>query len=291
MRDSMVIVGPGKMGLSLGGAFLHSGAVERLVFHGRRAEAPPHPIFGSEGGGAEYQEGPRPIPPGTTVLLLAVPDDVLGEVAQQIARAGSAPAGCVALHLAGALTTDVLSPLHSAGFSVGSFHPLQAAADPWSASDRLVGSSFAVAGEPSAIATARRLAMALDGAVLVVPPVLRPLYHASATVASNYLVTLVRAAVRLLSRTGVDEADALAAVLPLMRGTLENMETLGVSASLTGPIARGDVDTVRLHLARLSPEDRPLYCALGLETLRLARSAGLEEGKADRLERLLSDRS
>jgi predicted short-subunit dehydrogenase-like oxidoreductase (DUF2520 family) len=76
--------------------------------------------------------------------------------------------------------------------------------------------------------------------------------------------------------------------LPLVRGTLDNLEHLGVGAALTGPIPRGDADTLRLHLARLSPEDRTLYCALGLELLRLARQAGLDERRAAEIESLLA---
>ncbi len=84
------------------------------------------------------------------------------------------------------------------------------------------------------------------------------------------------------------EGEAIPAVLPLVRGTLENLEQLGVAAALTGPIARGDVDTVRLHLARLSPGERALYSALGLEALRLARAAGLDAHRAAEMEALLS---
>jgi predicted short-subunit dehydrogenase-like oxidoreductase (DUF2520 family) len=85
----------------------------------------------------------------------------------------------------------------------------------------------------------------------------------------------------------VPAAETLPALLPLVRGTLDNLEHLGVPAALTGPVARGDTDTVRLHLARLSPDDRTLYCALGLEVLRLARQAGLDEQKADEIADLL----
>src|SRR5690606_24287151 len=107
----------------------------------------------------------------------------------------------------------------------------------------------------------------------------RPNYHAAAVFASNYLVTLAATAVRILREIGVPEEDALPALIPLMRGTLDNLEDLGLASALTGPIARGDLDTVRTHLARLSPDDRALYCALGRETLQLALAAGLDPGR------------
>ncbi|HEX6938375.1 MAG TPA: Rossmann-like and DUF2520 domain-containing protein [Longimicrobiales bacterium] len=288
MSDRIVIIGPGRMGLALGTALVACDGVGRLTYYGREVEPPPHPLFQKRAGGVEYRIGPQPLPEDTTIVVLAVPDDRLGEVAQGLAAAGAAPAGCVAFHLAGALTTEVLAPLHAVGYAVGSLHPLQSVADPWSGGDRLVGAAFALAGDAEALAAGRRLVDALRGRALVVPPALRPLYHAAAVFASNYVVALVAVAARLLREAGVAESDALPAVLPLVRGTLDNLEQLGISAALTGPIARGDVDTVRRHLARLSPGERPLYSALGLEALGLARAAGLDAGRAAELEALLS---
>lgn len=288
MRDEVVIVGPGRMGLALGSALAACGEVRRLTFLGREPDPPPHPLFSRPDSDVEYRMGPQPLPPATTILILAVPDDRLEEVAWEVARVGPAPPGCVAFHLAGALTTEVLAPLHAAGYAVGSLHPLQTVADPWSGADRLVGAAFAIAGEPEALAAARRLVRALRGTPLVVPPSLRPLYHAAAVFASNYFVALVAVAARLLKQAGIPDSDALPAILPLVRGTLDNIEQLGISAALTGPIARGDVDTVRRHLARLSPQERTLYCALGLEALELAKAAGLDARRAAELEALLS---
>lgn len=276
------------MGLALGAALAQRRAAERLVFHGRALDPPPHPLFEPRNPMAHYRPGVGALEEGTTIVILAVPDHALPEVAHDLAAAGRAPAGCVALHLAGALSTDVLGPLHHAGFAIGSMHPFQTIADPWSGGDRLVGSAFALGGEPAAIAAARRLVSSLGGRALVVPPTLRPLYHAAAVFASNYVVTLAAVAARLLAEAGVPEADAAAAALPLVRGAVDNLEHLGFAAALTGPIVRGDVDTIRLHLARLSPHDRALYSALGRETLRLARLAGLDPARAAELESLLS---
>jgi predicted short-subunit dehydrogenase-like oxidoreductase (DUF2520 family) len=275
------------MGLALGAALRKADAVERLIYYGRSLEPPPHPLFDG-GTAAEYRVGPHPLPAEINIVILAVPDTALAEVAYDLAAAGPPPAGCVALHLAGAISTEVLAPLHARDFVVGSMHPLQAIADPWHSGDRLIGAAYAIAGEPAAISTARRLVNALDGLPLVIAPTKRPVYHASAVVASNYLIALLAFAVRLMMEAGVSESDAVTALLPLMHGTLENLEQLGVGAALTGPIARGDSDTVRLHLTRLSESDRALYSGLGLELLRVARAAGLDPAKAAELESLLS---
>ncbi len=283
---NIAIIGPGRMGLALGAALKHADAVERLVYYGRAMEAPPHPLFDGPDA-AEYFVGPHPLPPGTNIVLLAVPDSALPEVTYDLASHGAPPPGCVALHLAGAISTEVLAPLHAQGYGVGSMHPLQAIADPWHSGGRLIGAAYALAGEPEAVAVARRLVVALRGLPLVIAPNKRPVYHAAAVVASNYLVALLAFAVRLMMEAGVSEQEAVAALLPLIHGTLDNLEHLGVAASVTGPIARGDTDTIRLHLARLSASDRALYCRLGLELLNVARGAGLDASKAAEVAALL----
>jgi predicted short-subunit dehydrogenase-like oxidoreductase (DUF2520 family) len=287
VTDRLCVIGPGRMGLALGGALHHAGALEHLSYLGRSQDAPPHPLFDDPA--VDYRAGPRPIPEGTSILILAVPDDVLHTVANEVAHLGPAPPGCVALHLSGALSTDVLGPLHGAGYTLGSLHPLQTVADPWSGVERLRGCAYAIAGEPGALAATRRLVATLDGHPMVIPPALRPLYHASAVFASNYVLAAAATVARTLAEAGIDEDEAVRAALPLMRGTMDNVEQLGLGAALTGPVARGDVDTVRLHLSRLSPRERRLYSALGLETVQLARAVGLDPARADALDSLLAE--
>lgn len=288
MSDQIGILGPGRMGLALGSALVQARAVDALVYFGRSVEPPPHPLFDSDQG-VSYRMGYGPFPDELRLLVLAVPDDALHEAANEVARAGQAPRGAVALHLSGALSTDVLAPLHGAGFAIGSLHPLQTVADPWSGAGRLRGCAYAIAGEPAALMAARRLVAALDGQPLVIPPALRPLYHAAAVFASNYVLAAVGVIARALAEAGIPEDEAVAAALPLMRGTLDNVEQLGLAPALTGPVARGDLDTVRLHLSRLSARERHLYSALGLETLQLARAAGLDDERAAAMEKLFSD--
>jgi len=266
--------------------------VERVTFFGRSLEPPPHPVFEppthGEAPAADYRIGLAPPPAETTAVILAVPDTALSEVAHDLAAAGPAPPGCAALHISGAISTDVLAPLHGAGYAIGSLHPLQTVADPFFVSPaRLTGIGFAIGGDPPAVLAARRLANALGGIPFVIPPNLRPVYHAAAVVASNYVIAVVAMACRLMEQAGVPAGDTLPALLPLVEGTVDNLKSLGIHGALTGPVARGDVDTVRLHLARLSPDERPLYSALGREVLRIARTAGLDARRADEIEELL----
>ena len=284
--DRLYVVGPGRMGLALGIAVLEAGAADRVTYASRSGRRPASPLLDHPG--VEWA-GPAGGPPeDATVVVLAVPDGALPEVAEALA-ATRAPPGAAALHLSGALTAAVLEPLHGAGYAVGTLHPLQTVADPETGVARLRGCAYAIGGEPAALAAARRLVAGLADQVLVVPPLARPAYHAAAVIASNYLVALLHLAARQLQPLGLGEPAGVRALLPLVRGTLDNVERLGLPAALTGPIARGDADTVRLHLARLSPEDRILYCALGREALRVAARAGLAKDRAEQIAALLSE--
>ena len=274
MRDGALIVGPGRAGLALGYALWQAEVLASLSYCGRDPEPPAHPLFME--GLARYFFGLERPGPGVTVVLLAVPDDVLPEMAHAMAGQGEAPEGCVALHCSGTLSVEVLGPLHARGYHVGSLHPLQALADPVTGAERLLGSWFAVSGDSEATTVARRLVASLDGTPLTIPMSRRPLYHAAAVVASNYLPVLLALSARLLVLAGVDEDEAIPALLPLMRGTLDNVQELGLAPALTGPISRGDIETVRLHLRTIPEREARVYKDLGREAVALAEARGLE---------------
>jgi len=267
--ERLVILGPGRIGLALGSALLKVGGVGSLVYHGRHAEPPDHPLFAS--GAAEYRYGVELPREGTTAVILTVPDDVLGEMAELLAARGTPPPGTVALHCSGSLGAEPLSALHMRGYQVGTLHPLQPIVDPVGGADRLIGASFALSGEPEAMAVARRLVAALGGRGIPVPTSRRPLYHAAAVFASNYLVVLMQVAARGLEAAGASAEEAEAAILAMARGAVENAAEVGIEGALTGPIRRGDADVVGLHLRTLPPEDRALYVTLGLEALEMSR--------------------
>lgn len=280
--EHAMIVGPGRAGLALGYALVEHGAVDALTICGRRPEPPAHPLFVQ--GLASYCFGLEPARATTGAVFLAVPDHVVPEMAHALAGQGGAPAGCAAFHLSGVLTTEVLAPLHAQGYAIGSFHPLQAIAHPVTGAERLPGSYVAVTGAPAAVAVARRMAAALGSPVLTVPESRRPLYHAAAVMASNFLPPLLDAASRMLERAGIPYDEALPALLPLVRGALANLEEAGFEAAITGPIPRGDVETVRLHLRALDPEDRRLYRLLGLALTRLASGRLDEDARRELME-------
>ncbi len=281
--ERLVFIGPGRVGLALGHALSRSGSDVSLTYHGRRPEPPAHPLFTE--GRAAYRYGLEvPVHPSTAVIL-TVADSALPEVAVGLAGRGDPPGGCSALHCSGALGSDALAPLHHSGYSVGSVHPLQAIPSALAGPDRFSNSFFAISGEPEALSAARRITALLGAAPMAVPASGRPLYHAAAVMASNYLVTLMDAAARLLHQAGASPGDAEAALVALARGTVENVQHLGTEQALTGPLMRGDTETVELHLRAMDPGDAALYAALGRATLKFVQGR-LDPERAAELDRL-----
>jgi predicted short-subunit dehydrogenase-like oxidoreductase (DUF2520 family) len=283
VRERVVIVGPGRVGLALGYALAQADELDDLVYFGRRPEPPGHPVFTH--GLARYVYGLERPREGTSAVFLAVPDDRIPEMAEMLARQGPAPEGCPAFHCSGALSSDALSPLHQRGYQVGSFHPLLSIAHSLEGPERFKGAAVAISGEPEALVAGRRLSFALGARTITIPMNRRPVYHAAGVFASNYLLVLLEVARRLLVQAGAPEDEAVEVLLPLVRGMLDNLGSLGSRGALTGPVARGDVETVQLHLRVLEPRDRALYRALGREALELARD-GLGPEAAGALEHL-----
>ena len=213
------------------------------------------------------------------VLLLTVPDRLIGTVAEQLASEATAMTGAKAplagkifLHCSGSMGLEELAPLQLAGAHVGSLHPLQSFAG---GATQLAGVYMAVDGDEAACEAATAIATALGGHPFRVPAAERAAYHAAACICSNYAVAVEALAQRLMSRWLGDEAAAWQALLPLFKGTAANLErTASPRTALTGPIARGDVTTVAKHLAVLPPELLDAYCSLGLATTKLALANG-----------------
>ncbi|HWQ54525.1 MAG TPA: Rossmann-like and DUF2520 domain-containing protein [Bryobacteraceae bacterium] len=242
------------------------------------------------GGGVEavaLEELPR----RAAGLLIAVSDDALEEVASVLAV--SRPAQGVALHTCGSAGPEALLPLRMVGFACGTLHPLQTISSPEQGLAALHGAAFAVSGDTPALDWAEHLAGCLGGTVLRIPAEARPLYHAAAVMASNYVVSLIDAARCMLAEaSGADPEAALRALAQLVRAAVANTLEHGPEAALTGPIERGDAGTLWLHLEALAqapPHIRELYRAAGLHTLELARRKGLAALPAQRMEEMLQN--
>jgi predicted short-subunit dehydrogenase-like oxidoreductase (DUF2520 family) len=223
------------------------------------------------------------------VVILAVPDDAVTSLAADLSAERSVRADQTVLHLSGLLDRRALSPLADTGSALGSFHPLQTIADPASAPERLAGAYAGLEGDERAVEVGSRLAETLGMVPVELSAAGKAAYHAGAAIVANYTTALVAVAERLAREAGVPPETAARLYLPLLRGTVANLDA-GPVAALTGPVRRGDVETVRAHLAVLRGADAHLYRLLGAEALRLARQAGLPPKLADRVAETLRDR-
>lgn len=194
----------------------------------------------------------------------------------------------LAVHCAGALELDALHHARRAGARVASLHPLQTFAEPETTLRNLHGATFTIEGEAEDAAFLARLARDLGGRPLRLPSGQRALYHASAQYVAAFLTTLLREGASLWTALGVDERDALDALVPLALGTLRSAEVVGPAAALAGPLARGDASTVERHLSALPASHLDLYRALSRRALDLARERGLTDDLAARLDAVLA---
>lgn len=202
-------------------------------------------------------------------VFLTVPDDAIAELTKSLPWREDQ---CV-LHCSGATEMSALDPAARCGALTGSFHPLQIFSDPVSAAQHLRGSSVAIEGADALREELSAMAQAMGMHPIQLPPGTRALYHAAASYAASMLLPLLNEAVQLWSHLGIDEAQALRALLPLARGTLEAVEKRGLAGALAGPVSRGDVAVVRKHLQALeglAPSHGEIYRMLTQRQLHLA---------------------
>ncbi len=221
------------------------------------------------------------------IILITTPDGVIADACRKIAGNGGIRKGAVVLHCSGALPSTILASAKDCGARIGSMHPLQSFAARPQTGNPFDGIMMAVEGDAAAVETAQNIASDLGATPFVLRTEGKILYHASAVAASNYLVALLSFAVDLMAASGVSRDDAFRILKPLVLGTLGNIETLGVTDALTGPIARGDIDTVAAHMAaigNLSADMLTFYKQFGRTTIPVARVKGtLTEAAARRL--------
>jgi predicted short-subunit dehydrogenase-like oxidoreductase (DUF2520 family) len=258
----VAIVGAGRTGRALGRLIRRAGWTLGAVSCRSLARAREAVRFIGAGRPVE-----RPEAGGLT--LVCVPDAAIAGVA----RALQVPRGGVLAHVCASRGAELLRPHRPAG----ALHPLRSFADPARAAAGFAGTACAIDGDPAALRLLEKLVRSIGGLPLRVKPGRKALYHAGAVFASNYVVAVVNAGLRLLVRAGVAREPALRALLPLLRSAAENLEAAGPEGALTGPLERGDAETVRRHaeaIRRAEPGLSRLYAALGEETLRVAQAKG-----------------
>jgi predicted short-subunit dehydrogenase-like oxidoreductase (DUF2520 family) len=207
------------------------------------------------------------------LIFITTPDSVIPAVAAELKW----HKGQSVIHCSGADSTAILEPARKAGAMVAAFHPLQTFAGAKEAMENIPGSTFSIESEEPLQSVLKKMAGDLGGNWITLKAGDKAAYHAAAVLTSNYLVTLVKMATDLWKTFSIPTDQATKALLPLLRGTIHNIETIGLPDCLTGPVARGDAGTVSKHLQTIkakTPELLTAYKALGTQTVPIAAAKG-----------------
>ncbi|MCL6593302.1 MAG: DUF2520 domain-containing protein [Alicyclobacillus sp.] len=267
-----LFIGPGRMGTALS-LVLAAAGYEVMGAYTRHPHSGPAQQYCALTGRPVLDfTGELSLLKGADVVFVTVPDQAVTAVAHTLAASGQLRPGQVVVHTAGVLASSALNPVGQAGVARLSLHPLQTVAHPAHARTLLRGAYCALEGDEAAVAQGQQWVKAWGGIPLTLRPEDKPRYHAAAALASNAVVALMAVAASLFPAEG----QGLKPLLPLLQGALGNLESLGVPAALTGPVERGDMATVQLHLQALQghPAALRVYAVLGEVTADLAVHKG-----------------
>jgi len=231
---------------------------------------------------------PQEVADKTELVFITTPDDAIATVAAQVQW----HEGQSVVHCSGAHSTDILEPAAVSGAQTGCIHPLQTFASADQAINNLPGSTFAIEAGRELQKILQKIAVSLEGSFVVLTAEDKVRYHAAAVFACNYLVTLVELATNLWKGFEISQQHSVKSLMPLLRGTLSNIENIGLPDCLTGPIARGDMGTINKHLEVLKKEKEPAllqsYKLLGRQTVPIALAKGkINLTQAEELYKLL----
>lgn len=289
MKKSIVLIGPGRLGQAVTRLLHEAGhAVKAVISRDPVRAVTAARFIGAPGAGTtdlfRAEEG--------EVVLIALPDDHIGEMAAFLRREGHLARDAVLVHFSGIHPAAILLGEGGPPLSALAIHPLQTFADAVIGIRSLPGSPFTVEGVDKCVPFGEKLVAEIGGIPVRITSERKPLYHAAACVASNYLVALVVAARQILAACGFDEEESFHLLSPLLRGTGKNLAALGPEGALTGPIARGDIHTVAKHLEAMAPlpaDLREIYRVLGKKTVEVAMKKGtLDREQAEAILRLLA---
>ena len=239
--------------------------------------------------GCEASAGAQSVVERADLIFITVPDDAIAAVAASLIwRKGAS-----VVHCSGATEVSALASAADAGARIGGFHPLQLFADPEVGLASLPGCTVAIEAEQPLLAQLESLAAALQCRTILLPPGCRARYHASAHYAAGFVITLLKQAADVWQSFGISREDTIRALLPLLRGTAASVERSGLAQGLAGTYSRGDVGTMKKHLAdmeRVGPEALKLYCEMALRSIPLGlERGGYDEKRAEEMRSLLHE--
>ncbi|MDK2805501.1 DUF2520 domain-containing protein [Thermoanaerobacterium thermosaccharolyticum] len=276
-------IGAGKIGTGLGILLSHSsikvsGYLSRSVNSSLNASS-----LTNSAAFSKYED----IINASDVIIISTKDDCIESIMEEILKHKSIINNKIFVHLSGSISIDVLKPLKEYGHTMV-LHPVQTCPSIEAAVSLLPESYFTIEGDAIAANAGINIVKAIGAKPIVIDGVNKPLYHASCVTASNYLVTLIKSANEMLKASGFPIEKYPDLLLPLIRGTLKNIEENGCEASLSGPIARCDIDTIKRHVENIKDDEiLKLYKAIGKATIKFFKNTG--EQKIAELEEIFNE--
>ena len=263
-KPRIAIVGAGNLGSALAVALRRAGfTVDAVIARGKRNSIRKARLLAKQVGARVLTEAADL---RADLVWFCVPDSQISQAAQNLAQ-GFGWKGTVALHSSGALTSEELEPLRQRGAAVASVHPLMTFVR--GSRPALAGVPFAIEGERSAVQMARHIVRELGGQPFAIRKQDKAAHHAWGTFASPLLTALLATTERVAVSAGVKRKAAVRRMMPILLQTLANYAERGAAKSFSGPIIRGDVDTVSRHLKVLKriPPAREVYASLARASL------------------------
>jgi len=281
-KKEFCLIGCGRLGINLAVFLSQQGFIPK-AFSSKNLESAKKALE-ITGQGRVY-ENPVNAAKSCSLVFITTPDTIIEPVCKNIAQQNGFNKNSVVFHLSGALSSCVLKSAKQNGANAGSIHPLQAFA-PYEQGQEspFKGINISIEGDDKAVELGKEIVNALRANSFIIPTNAKTLYHASAVVASNYLVTLEHFALELLKKADQPEEKAYDILEPLIMGTLNNIKARGCINALTGPVARGDDEIVSRHLKDIDkkmPQFSKFYRMLGQYTLDIASQRG-ELSETDR---------
>jgi predicted short-subunit dehydrogenase-like oxidoreductase (DUF2520 family) len=269
-RDSLKIgfIGAGKVGIAFG-LYLKNQGFEIYGYFSRTFVSAKK---AAKITGSKAILNVKELPENIDLLFITTSDDAINKVCNDLVEENLLSEGKILIHMSGASSSKLLKKAKEVGCFIYSMHPLQAFADIEKAVSDLKDTYFSIEGDEEKLHVLEDILKTLGNPYFKLTDDQKSMYHLTACVVSNYLVTLMDYGGSLLSTIGINEKEGYKALLPLIEGTIHNIHHLGTKNALTGPIARGDVGTIKKHIEALKEHEAALafYKVMGLKTIELA---------------------
>lgn len=269
-------IGAGKVGTSFG-AYLYKKGFNVIGYYSR--------TFNSAENAIKYSRGKafnniKDLAKLADMIFITTNDDNITKVCQGLVQEDCLKEGQVLIHMSGASSSRALKSAKKKGCSIYSMHPLQAFASVERAVKDLENTVFSIEGDGDRIHLLEEILKTTGNKYFKLTSQQKTIYHATACVVSNYLVTLMDYGLSLFESIGIEKNEGYKALYPLIEGTIKNIYSLGTDKALTGPIARGDIQTIEKHLKSLegtASNKTDFYKIMGAMTLEIAKKEKLKD--------------